>query len=57
MKKLFLWMVVFVLMNGNGFAAPLQGVGIKQHNTRVSAFAPLPALNDPHSLQWSRLQF
>jgi len=39
-------MVFFVFMNGNVFAAPMQGLGLKKHNTRVSAFAPLPALND-----------
>ena len=42
MKFFFLWVVLIIFMNGNGFASPMQGMGIKQHNTRVSAFAPLP---------------
>lgn len=39
-------MVVFVSMSGNVFSAPLQGVGIKRDNTRVSAFAPLPRIEE-----------
>ena len=46
MKKRFLFFVLIFLLAGNVFATPMQGVGLKKHNTRVSAFAPLPALNN-----------
>lgn len=41
MKKIFLGLALVAFINGNSFAAPLQGVGVKKHNTRVSAFSPL----------------
>ncbi len=42
MKKLIFGLFLVVFINGESFAAPLQGAGVKRHNTRVSAFSPLP---------------
>ncbi len=46
MKKIcrcFTLLFLFVVLSGTAnAAAPMQGVGLKKHNTQVSAFAPLP---------------